>query len=76
MIKLLSLSLAMFVATFAGNLSAQKLPGTDIWLARLVNGVPVEPVKINTGSGYNNQPHFSEDGSVSTNAQPVTADGN
>jgi len=64
MIKLLSLSLAMFVATFAGNLSAQKLPGTDIWLARITNGLPTEPVKINTGSGYNNQPHFSEDGSV------------
>jgi len=46
MIKLLSLSLAMFVATFAGNLSAQKLPGTDIWLARITNGLPTEtPVK-------------------------------
>ena len=64
MIKLLSFSLAMFAATFAGNLFAQELPGTDIWLARIANGVPVEPVKINTSIGYNNQPHFSEDGSV------------
>jgi hypothetical protein len=54
----------MIGATFAGNLLAQELPGTDIWLARIVNDVPTEPVKINTGSGYNNQPHFSEDGSV------------
>jgi len=76
MIRLLSFSLAMFTATFAGNLFAQELPGTEIWLARITNGVPTEPVKINTDSGYNNQPHFSEDGSVSTNAQPVTADGN
>jgi Tol biopolymer transport system component len=64
MIRLLSFSLAMFAATFAGNLFAQELPGTDIWLARITNGLPVEPVKINTGIGYNNQPHFSEDGSV------------
>ncbi len=64
MIKLLSFSLAMIATTFAGKLFAQELPGTDIWLARIANGVPTEPVKINTGSGYNNQPHFSEDGSV------------
>ena len=64
MIRLLSFSLAMFAATFVGNLFAQELPGTDIWLARIANGLPVEPVKINTSNGYNNQPHFSEDGSV------------
>lgn len=64
MIRLLSFSLAMFAATFVGNLFAQELPGTDIWLASITNGLPVEPVKINTGIGYNNQPHFSEDGSV------------
>ena len=64
MIKLLSFSLAIFAATFAGKLFAQELPGTDIWVARISNGVPAEPVKINTGSGYNNQPHFSKDGSV------------
>ena len=64
MIKLLSLGLAMLAAIFAGSLSAQELPGTDIWLTRISNGVPGEPVRINTGSGYNNQPHFSEDGSV------------
>lgn len=62
--KLLACSLAMLAATCAGNLLAQELPGTDIWLARITNGVPTEPVKINTGSGYNNQPHFSEDGLV------------
>ena len=64
MIKPLSLGLAMLAAIFAGSLSAQELPGTDIWLASISNGVPGEPVRINTGSGYNNQPHFSEDGSV------------
>jgi len=64
MIKLLSFSLAMFAATFAGKLFAQELPGTDIWVTGITNGLPTEPVKINTGSGYNNQPHFSEDGSV------------
>ncbi len=64
MIKLLSFSLAMFAATIVGNLFAQELPGTDIWLARITNGLPVKPVKINTGIGYNNQPHFSKDGSV------------
>ena len=64
MIKVLTFSLAMLVAGFAGKLFAQELPGTDIWLARITNGVPTEPVKINTGSGYNNQPHFSKDGSV------------
>ena len=64
MIKLLSFSLAMLAATFAGKLFAQELPGTDIWVTRITNGVPTEPVKINTGSGYNNQPHFSKDGSI------------
>ncbi len=62
--KLLACSLAVIAATCTGNLLAQELPGTDIWLARITNGVPTEPVKINTGSGYNNQPHFSEDGLV------------
>ena len=64
MIKLLSFSLAMLAATFAGKLFAQELPGTDIWLAKITNGLPTEPVKINTGNSYNNQPHFSKDGSV------------
>jgi hypothetical protein len=64
MIKLLSISLAMLAVTFAGKLFAQELPATDIWLAKITNGLPTEPVKINDGSGYNNQPHFSKDGSV------------
>ena len=64
MSKLLSPGLAMLATIFAGNLFAQELPSTDIWLASISNGVPGEPVRINTGNGYNNQPHFSEDGSV------------
>lgn len=62
--KIFAFSLAMLTATFAGKLFAQDLPGTDIWLARIINAVPTEPVKISTGVGYNNQPHFSADGSV------------
>jgi len=43
---------------------AQILPQTDIWLASISNGVPGAAVKINPTTGYNNQPHFSTDGSV------------
>lgn len=56
--------LAILAITLAGNAFAQGLPETDLWLAKIENGVPVSPVKINTGNGYNNQPHFSSNGSV------------
>jgi len=41
---------------------AQGLPATDIWLADLIDGELQQPQKINTGDGYNSQPHFSVDG--------------
>jgi len=42
----------------------QALPQTNIWLADISNGLPGLAVKINPTNGYNNQPHFSTDGSV------------
>jgi hypothetical protein len=60
---------------FAPSLAtAQGLPGNDIWLTDLVDGEPQQPQKINPGSGYNNQPHFSVDGGVIyyTSEQPGT----
>jgi hypothetical protein len=64
MLKTLVLSLIICAVIFTGNTFAQGLPATDIWLAKIDNGLPGEPVKISKGEGYNNQPHFSEDGSV------------
>lgn len=55
---------ALLVMTFCGHTFAQGLPATDLWLANIVNGVPGTPVKISHGNGYNNQPHFSDDGKV------------
>ena len=59
-----SYTLSLLALIFTGNAFGQALPTTDIWLADLENGVPVNAVKISTGGGYNNQPHFSGDGSV------------
>ncbi|MFC1702263.1 hypothetical protein ACFL1J_05945 [Pseudomonadota bacterium] len=64
MIKAFLLSLTLFAMTIAGNAFAQALPATDLWLVKIENGVPGQPVKISEGNGYNNQPHFSENGSV------------
>ena len=58
------LLLSLFSMAFSTNIFAQDLPATDLWLAKMVNGVPGDPVKINKGDGYNNQPHFSENGKV------------
>lgn len=49
---------------FSQPVFAQALPQTDIWLAGISNGLPGLAVKINPTTGYNNQPHFSTDGSV------------
>jgi hypothetical protein len=48
----------MLAMALTGNTFAQVLPVTDIWLARIENGVPSKPVKISEGNGYNNQPRF------------------
>jgi len=54
---------AMLTIILTGNVLAQGLPQTDIWVASLDKGVPGQLSKINPGTGYNNQPHFSMDGS-------------
>lgn len=55
---------AIFTLSLCGNLFAQDLPQTDIWLADLDQGAPGAAVKINPTAGYNNQPHFSVDGNI------------
>jgi len=64
MLNKCSYTLATLAIVFTGNAFGQALPATDIWLADLEHGIPGKAVKINTGDGYNNQPHFSEDGSI------------
>lgn len=54
-----ALSLGFSVTTIA-----QGFPATDLWLADIVDGVPGQPARISQGEGYNNQPHFSGDGTV------------
>lgn len=58
------LGLALLSTVLSGNTFAQSLPVTDLWLAKIENNVPGDPVKISQGNGYNNQPHFSENGSI------------
>jgi hypothetical protein len=55
----LILSLALTTHVYA-----QGLPATDIWLVGVENDPSGKPVRISDGDGYNNQPHFSDDGSV------------
>ena len=75
MIKALFLILTIFAMTFAGNIYAQALPANDLWLVKIENGVPGhQPVKINEGNGYNNQPHFSKNGSVIYYTREMPAD--
>lgn len=64
MLKAIPYCLALLAMTFAGNTFAQALPATDIWLVRIDNGAPGQALKISKGIGYNNQPHFSDDGSI------------
>ena len=53
----------IIVAALAGSDAlGQELPATQIWLARIVEGLPVEPVLISASDRYNNQPVFSPDG--------------
>lgn len=55
---------ALVGLSLCANLLAQGLPQTDIWLADINQGTTANPVKINPTVGYNNQPHFSVDGSI------------
>lgn len=57
-------ALALLAMTFCASALAQGLPATDLWLAKIIDDVPGAPVKISKGDGYNNQPHFSDDGTV------------
>jgi hypothetical protein len=57
--QLAGLALATLVS---GSVLAQGLPQTDIWLVDLTSDLPGQLLKVNTGAGYNNQPHFSVDG--------------
>jgi hypothetical protein len=58
------LIVATLLVMLAGNSRAQGLPQTDIWLATMNSDLPGQPVKINPTAGYNNQPHFSADGTI------------
>ena len=54
----------MLAMALTGNTFAQVLPVTDIWLARIENGVPSKPVKISEGKGSIkplNLGHLNED---------------
>ena len=62
--RVITFSLGALAMTTALSALAQALPTTDIWLVKIENGTPGTTVKISDGSGYNNQPHFSHDGSV------------
>lgn len=64
MIRIPTFALFLPAVLYTGSIFAQALPSTNLWLASVESGVPVNPVKISMGDGYNNQPHFSEDGSV------------
>lgn len=55
---------ALFAITFCADVFAQGLPATDLWLTKIVDDIPGVPVKISQGDGYNNRPHFSDDGTV------------
>ena len=59
-----ALGSTLIAMVFSVSACAQGLPATDLWLAKIDAGVPGQPVKISQGSGYNNQPHFSADGTV------------
>ena len=58
------LGLTLVAMVFSHSTFAQGLPATDLWLAKIENGIPGAPAKISQRSGYNNQHHFSDDGFV------------
>ena len=59
-----SVGLLLIAIVFGNTTQAQGLPETDVWLVKIEQGITDKPLKISDGSGYNNQPHFSADGSV------------
>ena len=71
----LALGLVMVAMTFSISSFAQGLPVTELWLAEIVNGVPAEPLKISKTDGYNNQPHFSENGTTIYYTREMSSDG-
>ena len=70
-----SLFLALLSMSFYTQVLAQGLPATDLWLVKTGHSLPGDPVKISQGDGYNNQPHFSEDGSVIYYTREMPAEG-
>jgi len=60
--RCITLTAAIVAVITTGNVFAQGLPQTDIWLVDLNEDLPGQPHKVNTSTGYNNQPHFSVDG--------------
>ena len=64
MINAKSFILTVFSVMLSGHLFAQNLPANEVWLFDIKNDISGDPVKISSGNGYNNQPHFSADGSI------------
>lgn len=72
-LQLVGMALAVIMN---GSVFAQGLPQTDIWLVDLHNDLPGQPLKVNTDTGYNNQPYFSVDGrAIYYTREQATADG-
>ena len=72
--RFLPMTLTLMGMAFSGSTFAQGLPATDLWLTKIENGIPGDPVKISQRNGYNNQPHFSDDGSVIYYTREVPGD--
>ena len=64
MTRTIAVVFTLFTLNCSDPAGAQTLPETDIYLANLNHGVPGQAVRINISGGYNNQPHFSDDGDV------------
>lgn len=73
----LLISTLLLAVAASGSVLAQGLPQTNVWLVSLDNELSGEPVKVNPSQGYNNQPHFSADGSTLfyTREMPHSAEG-
>lgn len=74
--RVIPLGLSLVAMAFSGSTFAQGLPATDLWLAKIENGIPATPVKISQRGGYNNQPHFSDNGSVVYYTREMPGDAN